>query len=119
MYINNIKVATPKQGGVVITDEPIWASNTGRSATGKMIGDIVTWKTTVNVTWPPLSLSESKKIVEAIKNAGSYFKIKYRDFSSKEMVEKTVYVSDLPRTVYSLAKGYEKHTDLSATFIER
>lgn len=119
MIINNIEVATPKKGGVAITEEPIWASNTGRSTSGKMIGDIVAWKTKINVTWPPLSLAESKKLRETIKNAGAFFKIKYKDFSTDETVEKTVYVGNLPRTIYSLAAGYEKHTDVGITFIER
>lgn len=119
MIINGITVATPKQGGVVITDEPVWASNTGRSSTGKMIGDVVAWKTTIAVTWPPLSFANAKKIRDAIKNAGTFFTIKYYDFSASAMVEKTVYAGNIPRTLYSLAAGYQKHTDITVTFVEQ
>ena len=77
MVINGIPVATPKHSGVVITEEPIWASNTGRSSTGKMIGDIIAWKTTIAVSWPPLDFDAAKEIRDAIMNAGSFFKIKY------------------------------------------
>lgn len=125
MIINGITVATPKHGGVVITDEPIWASNTGRSSTGKMIGDIVAWKTTISVTWPPLSFEDIEKIRNAVINAGPFFKIKYYDFntdsSTKEPVlqEKTVYASNIPRTMYSLAEGYQRHTDVTITFVEQ
>lgn len=119
MIINGVTVAMPKTGGVVITDEPIWASNTGRSSTGKMIGDVVAWKTTIAVTWPPLSFAEAKKIRDAIKNAGAFFKIKYHDFSADSMVEKTVYASNIPRALYSLAAGYRRHTDITITFVEQ
>ena len=119
MVINGITVATPKQGGVVITEEPIWASNTGRSSTGKMIGDIVAWKTTIAVSWPPLSFSAAKEIIDAIMDAGAFFKIKYYDLSTKSMKEKTVYASNIPRTLYSLADGHQKYTDITITFVEQ
>lgn len=119
MIINGITVATPKQGGIIVTDEPIWASNTGRSSTGKMIGDIVAWKTTIAVTWPPLSFTDAKKILSAIKGAEPFFAIKYYDFSAQEMTEKTVYAGNIPRTLYSLAAGCRFYTDVTVTFIEQ
>lgn len=119
MIINGITVATPKQGGVVVTDEPIWAGNTGRSSTGKMIGDVVAWKTTIAVTWPPLSFSEAKKIRDAIKNADAFFTIKYHDFSASTMTEKTVYAGNVPRTLYSLSAGHQRYSDITITFIEQ
>lgn len=119
MIINGITVATPKHGGVVITEEPIWASNTGRSSTGKMIGDIVAWKTTIAVTWPPLSFTDAEKIRNAIVNAGPFFEIRYHDFKSDSMQKKTVYAGNIPRTIYSLAEGYQRHTDVTITFVEQ
>ncbi len=119
MIINGITVATPKHGGVVITDEPIWASNTGRSSTGKMIGDIVAWKTTITVSWPPLTFGEVEKLRNAIVSADPFFKIKYYDIKTDSMQEKTVYTGNIPRTLYSLAEGYQKYTDITITFVEQ
>lgn len=119
MVINGITVATPSHNGVVITDEPIWSSNTGRSSTGKMIGDIIAWKTTIAVSWPPLSFSAAEKIRDAVINAGPFFKIKYYDFKTDRMQEKTVYAGNIPRTLYSLAAGQQKYTDITITFIEQ
>lgn len=115
--IGNTTVAEPKKEGVTITDEPIWAANTGRSTNGTMIGDIVAWKTTINVEWPPLSFSQSQAIVNAIKNAGPFFNITYNDFSSGSTVTKNVYCGNMPRTLYSLAKQW--HTGVNIQFIER
>ena len=119
MIINGTTVKTPKQGGITITDEPIWSSKTGRGTSGKMLGEIVAWKTTIAVTWGPLTFSESKKIRNAIKAGGSFFTIKYYDDDAAEMVAKTVYVGNMPRTVYSLAASYRWHTDVTIQFIEQ
>ena len=107
----------PKKEGITITDEPIWTAETGRNVNGKMIGNIVAWKTTVHVTWPALSFSEAKTIRDALVNAGPFFKIRYYDFSTNSPVEKTVYVGNLPRTMYSLAKRH--FLGVEATFIEQ
>lgn len=117
--INGTQVAEPKIQGVQITDEPIWASNTGRATSGKMIGDIVAWKTTVAVAWPPLSFAQSQQIRNAIKNAGPFFTISYNDFSGTSLETKTVYCANIPRTLYSLAQAYQRHTDVTITFIEQ
>lgn len=117
--INGITVAEPRKEGVTITDEPIWASNTGRGSDGTMTGDIVAWKTTVQVEWPALSFTDSQTIVNAIKNAGAFFKIRYNDFSASTEVEKTVYCSNVPRTIYSLAQAARYHMGVTVTFIEQ
>lgn len=107
----------PMKEGVTITDEPIWNSNTGRNVNGKMIGSITAWKTTVQVKWPALSFSQAKTIRDAIVGAGSFFNIRYYDFSTNTAVEKTVYCSNVPRTMYSLTKRF--HLGVEATFIEQ
>lgn len=117
MKINGVTVRSPAKGGIVVTDEPIWSSNTGRATSGKMVGDIIAWKTTVDVTFPPLSFSESKKIRDTIKSAGKFFYIEYDDFG--ETVKKKVYVANIPRTLYSLVNGYKYHTDVKIQFVEQ
>ena len=120
----------PKKEGITITDEPIWASNTGRGSDGKMVGDIVAWKTTIQVEWAPLSFSQSQTIANALKGAGAFFQIRYNDFDARQsasyLQEKTVYCSNLPRTIYSLAqlsspstKTFQYHTGITVTFIEQ
>ena len=109
----------PKKEGITITDEPIWAANTGRGSDGTMVGDIVAWKTTVQVEWPALSFANSKIIADALTGAGAFFKIKYNDFSSSTPVTKTVYCSNVPRTIYSLVTAAQYHTGVTVTFIEQ
>lgn len=110
---------TPALNGVVITDEPIWSANTGRSTTGKMIGDIVAWKTTVEVAWPPLKFSDMSTIRNAIKNSGEFFDITYYDTSTSTMKEKTVYCGNIPRTMYSLADKHRLFSGIAIKFVEQ
>lgn len=119
---------TPAKNGVTITDEPIWASNTGRGSDGTMIGDIVAWKTTVEVAWPVLSFSDAATIVNTITGLGAFFDIRYYDTSASTMVTKTVYCSNIPRVLYSLAetlsgstvqKDFKRYSGITITFIEQ
>ena len=116
------QVHEPCLGGLTITDEPIWAPNTGRGSDGTMIGDIVAWKTTVAVTWPPLSFADSQAIRNAIGSA-PFFKIAYNDYDATQnnnsLVVKTVYCGNIPRTIASLNSAYQRHEGIQITFIEQ
>jgi hypothetical protein len=43
-------------------DEIIWSSNTGRTSTGKMVGDVVAEKKDIEIVWAYLRDSDIKKI---------------------------------------------------------
>lgn len=47
-----IKLPTPDE--ITVNDEIIWSSNTGRSGTGKMIGDVIAEKVTLGISWKGL-----------------------------------------------------------------
>ena len=122
--IGGTNMPEPKYGGIVVTDEPIWAANTGRSSTGKMIGDIVAWKTTIEVSWPPLTYAHAKTLRDAIRNAGEFFTITYKDVASGNTVSgmtttKTVYAGNVPRILRSLASDIQRYDGITVTFIEQ
>lgn len=123
MKIRGIEVAVPRQGGIAITEEPIWASNSGRSTTGKMIGDIIAWVTTVSVSWPNLSFQEAKVLRGAIMGAegdnSPFFDLEYYDLDKDVMVSKRVYASTVPRTLETLASGIEQYSGITVTFTEQ
>lgn len=114
-----VTMPSPAQGGMAIADEPVWSSNTGRGATGKMSGDIVAWKRTIDMDFPPLSFSDSKTIRDALRNAGEFFDVRFRDFSASEWETATVYTANLPRTLYSLAQGVRYHTGVKIQLVEQ
>ena len=132
-----VELPEPAIGGIGVTDEPIWASNTGRDANnGEMLGDMKCWKTTIEVAWPPLSYSQAKLIRDTIRTAVNngytdsnnkthkgYFRIKYTDIeqgtslSDMNTTTKTVYCSNIPRLLYS--KVYQRYTEVKIKFIEK
>ena len=126
MVINSVTVKDPKIGGVTVTDEAIWSSNTGRSSTGKMIGDIVAMKSTIEIAWGPLTYSEMKTIRDAIIAGGEFFSITYPDIEAGintngtvKTQTKTVYCANIPRILYSTSTKYPRYTDVTIQFIER
>lgn len=114
-----VTMPSPAQGGMNIVDEPIWSSNTGRGTTGKMSGDIVAWKKTIDMDFPPLSFADSQTLRNALKNAGEFFQIRYKDFDASDWVPATVYTASLPRTIYSIAQGIQYHTGVKVQLVEQ
>lgn len=129
--INGTSVKEPAHGGITITEEPIWASNTGRLQDGTMDGDFVGWKRTFEVVWGPLTFSEADTILHAIESASPFFAITFtntrngRVISGSELTmtatteTATVYCSNIPRTVYSLTSPIARHVGVTITFIEK
>lgn len=117
--IGSTWVADPAAGGINVTDEPVWSSNTGRSTTGKMIGDIVAWKKTIEVKWPPLTFAQVSAIRSAIKSGGEFFDISYYDLATGSMKTTKVYCGNIPRTLYSLAAKHQKYFDVAIKFVEQ
>ena len=92
LYFDNEKMPAPIT--VNFTNNKLWSSNTGRTASGKMVGDIIGIKKTISLTWQGLKPAETEKINRFVSSIGkSFFKVKILDetFSEKTC---TVYASD-------------------------
>ncbi|MGN0464896.1 MAG: hypothetical protein ACI4F9_00935 [Lachnospiraceae bacterium] len=55
-------VALPSPTQIKMSDEIIWSSNTGRVASGTMVGDVIAEKVTVTITWEMLTEAEVASI---------------------------------------------------------
>lgn len=55
-------VTLPSPDEISTSDEIIWSANTGRSSTGKMIGDVIAEKKTIAVKWGVLTKSQLNTI---------------------------------------------------------
>lgn len=55
-------VEMPCPVSLKVEDEIIWSANTGRSNTGKMVGDVVAEKQTAEIGWGILTKTEADKI---------------------------------------------------------
>lgn len=70
-------VELPSPVSLSVSDEIIWSSNTGRTASGKMVGDIVAEKKNLDIKWGVLPESEVKKISSNLK--AGFFPLTFRD----------------------------------------
>ena len=73
LRINGVSVRAPKIGGITRKSEKVWSSNTGRTASTRMVGTILGIKKTVSISWPPLTQDEMELIEAQISNAASPF----------------------------------------------
>lgn len=119
LYINDVQMPTPAAEGVTITSEKVWSSNTGRASSGGMVGTIVAIKTTISITWPPLTMAQVATIEAAVSDTDKPFvPLKYTDMSGAT-VTKTVYFGTPTYTQYSWSDGLQYVTDVSVDAIEQ
>lgn len=55
-------VTLPSPDAITTSDEIIWSANTGRSSSGKMIGDVVAEKQTFQIHWGVLTKAQRDSI---------------------------------------------------------
>ena len=119
LYIGGVKMPTPALEGMTISSEKIWSSDTGRAASGKMVGTIVAIKTTVKIKWPALTQDQVKTIENAVSDKDSPFvSMKYTDMTGTT-VAKTMYFGTPSYTVYSWAAGRQYLKDVTVDGIEQ
>lgn len=62
IVIKTNNVTLPSPVSITVSDEIIWSENTGRSATGEMIGDVIAQKETFNIQWGVMPKSDFNTI---------------------------------------------------------
>lgn len=118
LKINGVRMPEPKyNGGISITKETIWSSNTGRATDGTMVGDIIAEKDKLKITWGPLSGAEVMQINSAISPA--FFPVEYKDPGSNAYVTKTFYAGTPTYPVYSYAAGVPQYTGVTVDLVEQ
>lgn len=119
LTINGATMPTPALEGVTISTEKVWSANTGRTASGKMVGNIIAKKTTIKIKWPVLTMEQAAVIENAVSDSSHPFvPVSYIDMCGNR-VEKTVYFGTPSYTVYSWANGLQLVKDASVDGIEQ
>ena len=125
LKINGTNVANPAEGGIKVTDEPIWADGAGRNvSTGEMIATLVCWKRQIEITWNTLTFAQAQTILNAIKTGGAFFNIEYNDIDQGNSYKTVrVYTSSIPRTIFTLANesnnSKRRIKDVTISFTEK
>ncbi|MCD8141922.1 MAG: hypothetical protein LUD83_01365 [Clostridiales bacterium] len=118
LTIGGVKMPTPALEGLTITREKIWSSDTGRTASGKMVGTIVAVKTKVAIRWPVLTMDEVETIEGAVSSSTPFVTMTYTDMTGA-VTTKTVYFGTPSYTVYSYADGTQYVKDVTVDGIEQ
>ena len=89
----------PEPSTISSSDEIIWSSNAGRSSeTGKMLGDVVAQKKTLDVKWEYITAQEAKTINNTL--VAGFFPITFEDYGS------TVTITHYRGTIQKEPLGY-------------
>lgn len=119
LTIGGMAMPDPALEGVTISTEKVWSANTGRTASGKMVGSIVARKTTIKIKWPVLTPEQVQRIEQAVSDPDNPFvPVQYTDMCGNR-VTKTVYFGTPTYTVYSWANGLKLVKDTSVEGIEQ
>lgn len=117
LKINNTTMPTPAINGVTISREPIWSAATGRTASGKMVGNIVARKWTLKIKWPPLTMSQASTILTAL-TSHDFLSVSFTDMTGTAR-NLTMYAGTPSFTQYSWADGVQYVVDGAVDLIEQ
>ncbi len=92
-------------------------SKSGRTASGKMVMDIIATKRRVDCVWKMLPDSELKKILDVITANKPFFSLEYPDAGgTKTMI---CYAGDINTTLWYTKNGIRYWEEVSIPFIEQ
>lgn len=107
LKFNGQAMPTPKPDGFTISKNKIWSRNTGRNSLGNMVGTIIAVKTSIDITWPPLSFSQIEMIDNIVSDVNNPFvNIEYLN-ERGNMTQITAYFSDVSYPIKSIINGRE------------
>ena len=108
-------VTLPSPVSVTASNEIIWSANTGRAASGRMLGDVVAEKQTFAIEWGVLTRAEYMLIRNSLQSGFHPFTI-IEDGASATI---TAYRGTLSGTLLGSFGGVTYYKDVSVTVIQQ
>lgn len=96
-------------------EDIIWSSDTGRTLSGQMVGDVVAKKSKISITWGVLTCEEMALIEQCL--PAGFFSITYQDGSKSKTL--SVYRGTLTKEVGGILKGKEWFKSANVNLIQR
>ena len=118
LKLNKILMPAPKPEGIAFSSEKIWSKNTGRTSSSKMVGDIKAIKDTVSIEFPPLSMSDIKKLGGVVNNKALPF-FECEIYDGETLYKKTVYAGAPGYKLYSTVDGIRLYTGYKIDLVEQ
>ena len=116
--INGSPIPVPDENGFKRTKNKIWSSNTGRSASGKMLGDIVAIKYSLEFSWEKLTAQEVKTLETAV-GTTAFFPVVFPAEGSGDSITKNFYAGDMSYVTKKYENGVEIYSGVVLSLIEQ
>ena len=109
----NIELPAPVS--MRVADEIIWSSDTGRTLTGTMVGDVVAEKKKLSIKWNWLTEQQAALIKKNL--ATGFFPITFRDYGTNVTIES--YRGTIAKEVGGDIGGIYYYKEVSVDIIQR
>lgn len=116
--INGYEPPPVAESGYSITPNRIWSSNTGRSATGKMHGDIIATKYTLKCTWAKTKQANVTNLSKAVRGNG-FFPVTFYDERGELREDVYFYCADVTYNLKKVTKNDTIYENLTIELIEQ
>lgn len=118
IWINGVLMPTPDKGGIQITQHREWSKNTGRTASRKMVGDIISKKYEIVINWSRLTTAELSIIDTAI-NSADFFTVKFLKPGTETFITRYFYVADPTYPISYRKNSSTIYTGVSIDLVEQ
>ena len=92
-------------------------TKSGRTASGKMVMDVIATKRRVDVVWKILPDDELKKIIDVITANKPFFSLEYPDAGGTKTM--TCYAGDIVTSLWHTKNGIRYWEEVTIPFIEQ
>lgn len=115
--INGVCMPTPDKDGITYGKEPLWSSNSGRTASGLYVGDLVAEKMTVDISFSNLTESDVRLIENALTTFYTLSVIDPLDSSNRITLE--CYIPPRAYPLKVVSKDGAKYNTVTLNCVER
>ena len=106
----------PDPTSITISRNKVWAQNTGRTKSGKYVGDIVALKWRIDATWNNVSENKAQEIMNAFEPA--FMDVRFKNPKTKAFATAKFYGGDETLNVYNYDIAEAVYESVSLSIVE-
>lgn len=114
--VNGVVVTPPSS--IKLSREKVWSQNTGRNSAGDWVGDILTRKVKLSLSWGYITENQLYELSQSLE--GAYVEIYFKNPHTKSFETKTFYGSELSSSVlFYDDNGIARYDSASVNLIQK
>ena len=119
IYVNGVLLPPCIQGGVILIPHKLWSSSSGRNnCTGEFVGDLVTIKWEIQLSWEDLTDEEFAVIDAAVNSLAPFVTVKFYTKAGTQ-IERQFYSNDPQYPILKCTKNGTRYSTVTATLIQK